>query len=544
MTEQQPRAPTPKRIGAYFFCSPAIIRAGLQKQGLSLQAPRHRRKLGELLVEAGAVTPTELDAALRSQRVARLQASPLFADLSRTELTALANRFEEVSIGAGEQFIRQGEEDPTLYLLASGRVEVFRLDEQGREIPLATVAPPEPIGEMGYFAGGVRNASIRALEATELLRARYADLTHYFENVPRVAHGFVDVVERRRRATIERMQQRAAEGEAPTARLGHLAGFVDLHAASALEAGMQHSIARLVRAAADVTAADSGWLYLRDPGTGELWTPVRTDGNDDGLRLAAGTGIAGWVAEHDEMVNIIGAYDDPRFDAAVDARTGVRSNTVLCAPVRDADGRVAGVVEVVNKQFGAFTEDDERLLRAFCEQVAVAVANMESFRRAVADHQILTTVLDVATLVSRVPDLPTLSARLGERVAILLGCEHCDLLLADYQADELWSVRRTGGVTETNRYAVAALPAGLAAVKGTIVSIADTGAEAGFDPAANHKLGLTVRNLLAVPVRNRSRHVVGVLQALNKRDGAFTAADESMLQAIAAQTGMSVLINA
>ena len=60
---------------------------------------------------------------------------------------------------------------------------------------------------MGYFQGGIRTASVRAVENSELLRANYSALTHYFEYVPRVAHEFMRIVEQRRIATQEIMQE-------------------------------------------------------------------------------------------------------------------------------------------------------------------------------------------------------------------------------------------------------------------------------------------------------------------------------------------------
>jgi len=47
------------------------------------------------------------------------------------------------------------------------------------------------------------------VDATELLQARYASLTHYFEHVPRVAHEFMRIVENRRRATEQILQRQA-----------------------------------------------------------------------------------------------------------------------------------------------------------------------------------------------------------------------------------------------------------------------------------------------------------------------------------------------
>jgi CRP-like cAMP-binding protein len=121
--------------------------------------------------------------------------------LSNSELAAMANRFTEVSVQPGEQFIFQDEPDPVLYILASGKVEVYRTTMDGEHVHIAYVEAPEPIGEMGYFQGGVRNASVRAVEPVELLKANYSALTHYFEYVPRVAHAFMKIVEQRRHAT-------------------------------------------------------------------------------------------------------------------------------------------------------------------------------------------------------------------------------------------------------------------------------------------------------------------------------------------------------
>ncbi len=64
---------------------------------------------------------------------------------------------------------------------------------------IATVGAGEPIGEMGYFAGGVRTSCVRTLETTQLIRAEYKDLTDYFENAPRVALAFTTVVEHRKK---------------------------------------------------------------------------------------------------------------------------------------------------------------------------------------------------------------------------------------------------------------------------------------------------------------------------------------------------------
>ena len=57
-------------------------------------------------------------------------------------------------------------------------------------------------------------------------------------------------------------------------------------------------------------------------------------------------------------------YDDPRFSKDVDRRTGYRTRTILCAPVSDRAGRIVGVIQVLNKKTGPFSDHDAIILAA------------------------------------------------------------------------------------------------------------------------------------------------------------------------------------
>jgi CRP/FNR family transcriptional regulator, cyclic AMP receptor protein len=195
-----------RRLAEYLACAPGTIRAALQKQNSSQKPDGTQRPIGEILQELGAVTLEELETAIKRQRVDRLRKCYVFSSLTQPELTALSLRFREASVPEGIQFIIQDEEDPTLYVLATGKVEVYRTDIDGNWTHIAYLGPGEPIGEMGYFQGGRRTASVRAVERSELLCANYSDLTEYFENVPRVAHAFMKLVQERQHATQKLME--------------------------------------------------------------------------------------------------------------------------------------------------------------------------------------------------------------------------------------------------------------------------------------------------------------------------------------------------
>ncbi len=196
-----------KKLGGYLVASRGAINIAVEQQIEAYTKGEPVKRIGELLVESGVITQEELDNSIRNQRIARLAGCPIFASLSTPELASLSKYFHEEGFAPGEQFIMQGEDDPTLYIVASGLVEVFRVDNEGNEISIAKVGTGEPIGEMGYFSGGVRTACVKAIEPTQLLRADYTNLTEYFENVPRVALAFAEVVEIRRKELEEKMSK-------------------------------------------------------------------------------------------------------------------------------------------------------------------------------------------------------------------------------------------------------------------------------------------------------------------------------------------------
>ncbi len=201
MAEESNNKPMARILGDYLPISRGAKRLAMQKKREAKLKGEEVKTIGEILLASGTITQEDLEIAIRKQRADRLGLCPVFESLSRPELTALSSHFNEISLPAGKQFIMQGENDTTLYVLVSGRVQVFATDEDGNEIHIAHVDPVEPIGEMGYFQGGNRYASVRSIDPIEMLCASYSDLTHYFENVPRVALAFLEVVKRRQEET-------------------------------------------------------------------------------------------------------------------------------------------------------------------------------------------------------------------------------------------------------------------------------------------------------------------------------------------------------
>jgi len=135
--------------------------------------------------------------------------------------------------------------------------------------------------------------------------------------------------------------------------------------------------------------ADRSTLFLVDPERGELWSRVALGLREKKeIRFQAHLGIAGHVVTTGELLNIPEAYDDPRFNQAVDRQTGYRTKTILCMPVRNKEGTIIGVLQVLNKRVGVFTPADEEMLDALSAQAAIALENVrlyEDLRKAYAE---------------------------------------------------------------------------------------------------------------------------------------------------------------
>lgn len=121
--------------------------------------------------------------------------------------------------------------------------------------------------------------------------------------------------------------------------------------------------------------ADRGTLYLIDGSRQELWSKVISDPALSEIRLPVGKGIAGHVAASGEILNISDASSDPRFNPEFDRKSGYRTNTILCMPLRNNSGTIIGVFQFLNKSEGRFTADDEHFIDALSVHAALAIQN-------------------------------------------------------------------------------------------------------------------------------------------------------------------------
>ncbi|MBN2147428.1 MAG: GAF domain-containing protein [Anaerolineales bacterium] len=96
------------------------------------------------------------------------------------------------------------------------------------------------------------------------------------------------------------------------------------------------------------------------------------------LKLAPGVGLAGWVAQERQPVNVANVLQDTRWLHVPDLDEDARS--ALMAPIIDGE-RLLGVISVLHREEGAFSSDHLDLLQAICQQVALALNNADGYQQ-------------------------------------------------------------------------------------------------------------------------------------------------------------------
>jgi len=331
-------------------------------------------------------------------------------------------------------------------------------------------------------------------------------------------------------------------------------------------------LALLIDKVTQLMEADRSTLYLLSEDGRELWSKVVQGGAMLEIRLQIGEGIAGWVAASGEIVNIADAYLDTRFQPAVDLRSGYRTRSILCVPMRNGQGVIVGVVQVLNKRpddaaeiaadgrprFSPFSSEDEELLLALASQTAVAIDNSKLYLSMLAknvelaratseleerSHE-LNVLYEVEKELSAAVDLDQSLERVLARASALLGVEAGSIALLTPAGDALELRTVQGPAAARLRGERLGLGRGfigwsVAQRKPVVVNEVDGDDRHAAEFARDH--GVAPRRLMVAPVVSGDR-VVGAIEVIDKRSGAFDDADLKLLVLIAGQVGQALTL--
>jgi HD-GYP domain-containing protein (c-di-GMP phosphodiesterase class II) len=164
------------------------------------------------------------------------------------------------------------------------------------------------------------------------------------------------------------------------------------------------------------------------------------------LRTAEGTPnnsmVAAYSALHDETVNIADAYTADGFDftgtRAFDKKTGYRSTSFLTIPMKNHDGEIIGVLQLLNAPV-----EDRRLAESLASQAAIALTNRMLINQLEMLFEALIGLINTA-IDDKSPytgghckRVPTLTMMLAEAAAAVTEGPLADFKLTDKDRYEL-----------------------------------------------------------------------------------------------------------
>src|SRR5919197_2478858 len=134
-----------------------------------------------------------------SSRAEFLRGVPLFAGLSEAMRDEIAARSTWTHLPAGEWLFRKGEVGDSLYLVASGRLEVV-IEQPATEV-VRLLGRHDVVGELALLTEAPRSASVRARRDSKLLRVTEAQFSELLRAEPEFALALTRALGRQLRAS-------------------------------------------------------------------------------------------------------------------------------------------------------------------------------------------------------------------------------------------------------------------------------------------------------------------------------------------------------
>lgn len=131
----------------------------------------------------------------------------------------------------------------------------------------------------------------------------------------------------------------------------------------------------IINSMIDLSRGDRGTVFLVPDGvsSGEMTSLVATGLEGREIKVDINQGIAGYVYRTGLPLMINDVRKDARFFSKIDENTGYQTNSILSVPLRAMNGRLLGVVEVLNSKQGQFEEQDLQVLQVLSVFAGIAL---------------------------------------------------------------------------------------------------------------------------------------------------------------------------
>ena len=156
-----------------------------------------------------SVAPAYESCAAEGNKQDMLSALSIFRDLSERDVEELMTGVPMRPVERGEVFFRADEGPEVLFLLKSGKVELYRESPDGKKLTLALVEGGAFFGEMSLVGQRVAGTSAMAVEDGVICELTREDVHSLMTRYPSVAYRIVEVLANRLQETREALQEMA-----------------------------------------------------------------------------------------------------------------------------------------------------------------------------------------------------------------------------------------------------------------------------------------------------------------------------------------------
>jgi signal transduction histidine kinase len=167
----------------------------------------------------------------------------------------------------------------------------------------------------------------------------------------------------------------------PSSLLNRYQKLINISHDLASELDLNLLLTKIVQAARDVSTAEEASILMYDPTKETLYFQAATNLDSQlkrGLTVPLEGSIAGWIVLNKKSIIVDNPQSDKRHFDHIGKLTSIVCNSLLGIPLI-AKGKVIGVLEVINKREGKFTQEDKEILLALGAQAAVAIENSRLF---------------------------------------------------------------------------------------------------------------------------------------------------------------------
>ena len=258
------------------------------------------------------------------------------------------------------------------------------------------------------------------------------------------------------------------------------------------------------------------------------------------LALDGPRGISAAVAREGIALNVPDVTHDTRYLPHDGAAPPTISE--LCVPMR-IRAHVIGVLNVESGRQNHFTTTDQFLLQTLANQTAVALQNARLYAQTQRNARELSALISATHVLSANLDLNTVLQQTLMQINTLLDAEDASVLLYDATSDDLVFAAVADGQTSAILFGQhISLDAGIAGwvmQHKTSTIVEDAQRDLRFYDEIDLLTSITTRSLLAVPLIAKDR-IIGVLEVINKVDGAFNDHDRELLEALANSAAVAI----